>query len=144
MPTPNPTPSLAVPGQEDSHLGYENNSHEAGVIRRQLDSKQSLRSRSIVRRRKSQFPGPRDPKDSPPLAREQMNSISEEQDAAVVAPSQALLEESNKDEQQPQQQQQQQPLPSESMDSKLNDQSNETQSTGLVENGKQIVGHAKN
>jgi hypothetical protein len=77
-----------------------------------------------------------------------MNSISEEQDTPVVVPSQALLEESSQDEQQPQQQQQQQqqqqPLPSESIDSKLNDQNNETQSIGLVENGKQIVGHAKN
>ncbi|KAH8550765.1 actin interacting protein 3-domain-containing protein [Umbelopsis sp. PMI_123] len=84
MPTPNPTPSLTVPGQETGSFGYENGSSEAGVIRRQLDSKSSLRSRSIVRRRKSQFPPPRDPKESPTLPREQMNAISEEQESPAI------------------------------------------------------------
>lgn len=81
MPTPNPTPSLVVPGQDDGSFEYENGSSEAGVIRRQLDSKSSLRSRSIVRRRKSQFPPP---KDSPAFPKEQMNAISEEQEAPAA------------------------------------------------------------
>ncbi|KAI8578066.1 hypothetical protein K450DRAFT_248856 [Umbelopsis ramanniana AG] len=81
MPVPNPTPSLAVPGQDNGSFEYENGSSEAGVIRKQLDSKSSLRSRSIVRRRKSQFPPP---KDSPTFAKEQMNAISEEPDVSVA------------------------------------------------------------
>ncbi|KAI9286615.1 actin interacting protein 3-domain-containing protein [Umbelopsis sp. AD052] len=96
MPTPIPTPSLAVPGQQDTgSVEYENGSSEAGVIRRQLDSKSSLRSRSIVRRRKSQFPPP---KDSPTFAKEQMNAISEEQDILaapeVLSPMESSTQES--------------------------------------------------
>ena len=95
MPTPNPTPSLAVPGQDDGSFEYENGSSEAGVIRRQLDSKSSLRSRSIVRRRKSQFPPS---KDSPAFSKEQMNAISEEQEAPaaseVLSPMESSTQES--------------------------------------------------
>jgi hypothetical protein len=94
MPTPNPTPSLAVPGQDTGFLEYENGSSEAGVIRRQLDSKSSLRSRSIVRRRKSQFPPP---KDSPTFAKEQMNAISEEQEASAAPEALSPMESSTQE-----------------------------------------------
>jgi len=124
MPTPNPTSSLAVPGQE-SPYGYESGSHEAGVIRRQLEGKQSLRSRSIVRRRKSQFPGPKDPKDSPTLAREQMNSISEEQDASAPAQSAPSVDMSSPVEK---------PFPAFSVESTATELARETESVAQTKN----------
>ncbi|KAM3584658.1 Bud site selection protein 6 [Umbelopsis sp. WA50703] len=82
MPTPNPTPGLSPTWQPESAT-IENNSAEAGIIRRQLDSQSSLRSRSTVRRRRSQYPGPNESKSSPTIVRDQMGSIGEESETPL-------------------------------------------------------------
>ncbi|KAG2180944.1 hypothetical protein INT43_008524 [Umbelopsis isabellina] len=78
MPTPNPTPAgLSVSWQPESE-DTENNSAEAGIIRRQLDSQSSLRSRSTVRRRRSHYPGPNEPRSPSTAMKDPLGSVGEE------------------------------------------------------------------
>lgn len=83
MPTPNPTPAgLSVSWQPESE-DTESNSAEAGIIRRQLDSQSSLRSRSTVRRRRSHYPGPNEPRSPPAVMKDQLGSVGEESETPL-------------------------------------------------------------